>query len=648
METNDGAKGPFDISAVNFIRFYWVYPKDCDQDWILKLDNIRLTDAAAQEEAKKEEEAQKILEKYADLLTAIDALESIANVTVNAENYETVKAQYDAVKAQYDALTEDEQTVLSDKGYTRKITDAFKPIEKYEELLAKAESLKDIIAALEALEAYKDASAFTHENYDAAKKQIGDARKAYEALVRSDKKFLEDNGYLAHLVAAEAALPAEAPEAPCTEHVDADNNGKCDNSNAGYENVKFQIRHTGDVNSLCLIAALVVAEHEAAGAVRTGLVVINSGLGIYAFNGFGPALIPRTVQRDLDRTVVGLSGGLSSLRCFYQLLLLFCRREVGRELGEVRVDLAAALHAVQEAVNVASDGGSCVGIVKDCSGITGNHLFQYRIRIGQICAGCIGIGCLQVVQHVLPQPIPLSQHVSIGQCRLNGSGAIALEGFLFSLASTVLIEVSQECITQQYELTIYLLNRGSRVCGRGEHEVGNGNHQFFRTNVQRKVVIPTDEIPTGRIEFAVLYVEFIQAPHNVVPTIDPAGIFTGELLCAFFLIGNTAGSQLEAELNFCNVSHIGYINIKDDVLHAGDIGCSYRTTFAVTEHKATGAVRGTCGKASVLNLGCILPVFLQHTMIPFVTINRNNNGILFCGILCTCTDDDVCRQRKDH
>ena len=167
-------------------------------------------------------------------------------MTVNAENYETVKAQYDAVKAQYDALTEDEQTVLSDKGYTRKITDAFKPIEKYEELLAKAESLKDIIAALEALEAYKDASAFTHENYDAAKKQIGDARKAYEALVRSDKKFLEDNGYLAHLVAAEAALPAEAPEAPCTEHVDADNNGKCDNCDADVEKTPDDGEQTPD------------------------------------------------------------------------------------------------------------------------------------------------------------------------------------------------------------------------------------------------------------------------------------------------------------------------------------------------------------------------------------------------------------------
>ena len=70
--------------------------------------------------------------------------------------------------------------------------------------------------ALKALEAYANASAFTAENYDAAKKQIQDARKAYEDLVRSDKKFLEDNGFLAYLTAAEKAMPAEKPAAPTT------------------------------------------------------------------------------------------------------------------------------------------------------------------------------------------------------------------------------------------------------------------------------------------------------------------------------------------------------------------------------------------------------------------------------------------------
>ena len=242
METNDGNEGPFNIAAVNFIRFYWVGPKACDQDWILKLDNFRLTDAAAQKEAEKEAEAQRVLEKHAELLAEIDALESIAGITVTAENYATVKAQCDAVKAKYDAVPEDEKAVLSNKGYGRKITDAFKPIEKYEENLAKADALKDIIAELKALEAYKDASAFTSENYDAVKKQIEDVRMAYNSLAKSDKKYLQDNGHLAHLEAAEAAMPETKPEPPksdddveCTEHVDANADGKCDNCGADVE-----------------------------------------------------------------------------------------------------------------------------------------------------------------------------------------------------------------------------------------------------------------------------------------------------------------------------------------------------------------------------------------------------------------------------
>ena len=238
MEVNEGSAGAFDISAVNFIRFYWVYPPACDQDWIIKLDNICLTDAVAREEAKKEEEAQKILERLADLLAEIDALQSVADATVTAENYDALKAQYEDVKAKYAALSEEEQAVLSDKGYAVKLANAQKPLEKYEELLEKKEALKDIIASMEALATYKDAAAFTNENYDAAKKQIEDVRKAYEALVRSDKKFLEDNGYLAHLTAAEAAMPETKPEAPkteCTEHVDADKNGKCDNCDATVE-----------------------------------------------------------------------------------------------------------------------------------------------------------------------------------------------------------------------------------------------------------------------------------------------------------------------------------------------------------------------------------------------------------------------------
>ena len=221
MDANDGSAGAFDISKINFIRFYWVYPPDCDQDWILKLDNFRLTDKVAQEEAEKEAEADKILEQLADLIAEIDALQSIADSTITAETYEAAKAQYEAVKVKYDALSDEQKTALSDKGYTLKMSNANKPIKTYEETLAKMDELKDIIDSMKALESYSNASSFTAENYDAAKKQIEDVRKAYEALVRSDKKFLEDNGFLAYLTAAEAALPAEKPA--------ENNNGGTDN-----------------------------------------------------------------------------------------------------------------------------------------------------------------------------------------------------------------------------------------------------------------------------------------------------------------------------------------------------------------------------------------------------------------------------------
>ena len=105
------------------------------------------------------------------------------------------------------------------------MSDALKPITKYEETMEKMAALKDIIDALTALEAYASADAFTYENYDAAKKQIDDVRKAYEALVRSDKKFLEDNGYLAYLTAAEAALPEAKPQAPSTDEPGTDEPG---------------------------------------------------------------------------------------------------------------------------------------------------------------------------------------------------------------------------------------------------------------------------------------------------------------------------------------------------------------------------------------------------------------------------------------
>ena len=52
-------------------------------------------------------------------------------------------------------------------------------------------------------------------------------------MVRSDKKFLEDNGFLAYLTAAEAALPAEKPAGSTTDNTGDNNEGGSDTANKG-------------------------------------------------------------------------------------------------------------------------------------------------------------------------------------------------------------------------------------------------------------------------------------------------------------------------------------------------------------------------------------------------------------------------------
>jgi hypothetical protein len=209
METNDGAAGPFDISAVNFIRIYWVHPQKCDQDWILKFDNIRLTDAQKQLEAEEDKKAQEILAKYPEVLEKIDALKDITAVT--DENYADVKAQYDEAKAAFDAIPAEDQTVVAGKGYSEKLMAASKLITEYEEDVATLEANKALIDSMKALDVYKDASAFTAENYAEAKAAIEAVRTAYDALPRATRNLLKDKGYLAYLEAAETAMPAEAP-----------------------------------------------------------------------------------------------------------------------------------------------------------------------------------------------------------------------------------------------------------------------------------------------------------------------------------------------------------------------------------------------------------------------------------------------------
>jgi tetratricopeptide (TPR) repeat protein len=207
-----------------------------DQDWIIKFDNFRMTDAQKRIEEEKAKFEQQVLEENAGLIANIEALKTVYEGELNAENFASAKAKYSNTKAAFEKLSAEAQEVLKAKGYYQHISKAKKAIEDYEEVQQILKDNAKLIADLEALAAYKDASAFTADNYEAAKAAIEAARAAVDALTKTQKDALAT--YIAHLTAAETAIPATKPEAPkteCTEHVDADKNGKCDNCDATVE-----------------------------------------------------------------------------------------------------------------------------------------------------------------------------------------------------------------------------------------------------------------------------------------------------------------------------------------------------------------------------------------------------------------------------
>ena len=338
-----------------------------------------------------------------------------------------------------------------------------------------------------------------------------------------------------------------------------------------------------------------------------------------------------------------------ALRSIHQLLLLIYRREVRSISVKLGLLAFATLHGIEETMEIASDHRSRVSGVRCTDGrcVARDQLFQNRISVSQISVGYVGIGCLQMLQHINQQPVPLSQHIGITKYRLNGLRAIQYEVFLGSVGICILIEVSQEFLAQLDKLSIGL-NLGLDNVSSSKHQIGDRNHQLFSANIQSGIVVPTNEVPLGRIEVTVLYVELAQFPCNVVPTVDPAGILTLELLCAFLGVRSTCGGQLEAELNLGQIIDVGNVNIKYNILLAGDVRCGNGATLAVTERKSAGSVSRTTCKASVLNLSLALPVLLENTLIPLIAVDRNNDGVCILGFLCGCADDDISRQRQNH
>ena len=235
MGSTEGSYGPFDPAKVNFMRIFWVaasMPADSAERFTIKFDNFRLTAAGKIAADKLAKEKAEFDSKYADLVTAIKALDAYKSASkITAENYEAAKAEIQGVRTQFDALSENDQRIADEAGYLNYLTKAEKSLAGYEEDLAEAaealEKNKDLVDKINGL-----TTSITNDNYEAQKKAAEEARAAYDKLTRTVKGYFEDAGLTEKLEAAEAAIEAFDPTKPPVttecEHADADADGKCD------------------------------------------------------------------------------------------------------------------------------------------------------------------------------------------------------------------------------------------------------------------------------------------------------------------------------------------------------------------------------------------------------------------------------------
>jgi hypothetical protein len=235
MSATDGSYGPFNLANVDFMRIFWVaasMPSDSVERFTIKFDNFRLTAAGKIAADKLAQEKAEFDSKYADLVAAIKALDAYKSSSkITAENYEAAKAEIQGVRAQVNALSENDQRIASEAGYTNYLEKAEKSLKKYEEDLQK---VKDALAENQELVDKINGltTSITNDNYEAQKKAAEEARAAYDKLTRTVKGYFEDEGLTEKLEAAEAAIAAFDPTKPPVttecEHADADADGKCD------------------------------------------------------------------------------------------------------------------------------------------------------------------------------------------------------------------------------------------------------------------------------------------------------------------------------------------------------------------------------------------------------------------------------------
>jgi hypothetical protein len=135
MAGTNGSYGAFEINNINYIRIFWSgMTNPTDQEWIIKFDNFRMTDAQKQIEDARIEFENRVIEENAGLIANMEALKTVYEGELNAENFASAKAKYSNTKAAFEKLSAEAQEVLKAKGYYQHISKAKKAIEDYEEV----------------------------------------------------------------------------------------------------------------------------------------------------------------------------------------------------------------------------------------------------------------------------------------------------------------------------------------------------------------------------------------------------------------------------------------------------------------------------------------------------------------------------------
>ncbi|MBE6661349.1 MAG: hypothetical protein E7605_08120 [Ruminococcaceae bacterium] len=193
--------GELDISRINYLRFYIVGLQDVNEDYVIKLDNFRMTDAFVVDKTEFEK-------NHADLIVTLEKLSAYEDVlSITADNFSYVSEQVRYTGSQVDSLTENERTIASSMGILSHLTKAETALNTYRDILMLRESLLNSIDDLA-----KKYAVITENNYEAALIDIPYARDQYQSLSQRDRQVIANAGYLAKLEAAEAVLDAYVPE----------------------------------------------------------------------------------------------------------------------------------------------------------------------------------------------------------------------------------------------------------------------------------------------------------------------------------------------------------------------------------------------------------------------------------------------------